>query len=339
MPSIKQRTRGITASTSIVITLATALLPGIARGQIQNLPAGGYPNKPVTVIVPFAAGGPVDMETRLYTPRLAELLGQQFVADYKPGAGTSIGAGFVARSKPDGYTLLSDSAALAVFPAFYKDLSFDILKDLAPITMMSVKTSVLMVPAASPIKSFAEYLATVRANPGKLNYGTSGAGDISHLSGLWMHALANANVTFVPFKGNGPMVLELIAGRIDIASASPIAALPLIRSGKLRPVAVKGPKRIRMLPDIPTIAESGLPEYEDQNWQGFLAPGGTPQAIIDRLSDAMVKVARNPAIVSELESQASVAIGNTPAQFRAFIATDSARWKKIVESSGVTLAQ
>ena len=299
--------------------------------------AASFPAKPVTVIVPFAAGGPVDLETRMYTARLAELLGQQFIVDYRPGGGTSIGAAHVAKSKPDGYTLLSVSSALAVFPALYKDLPLDVLNDLAPLVHMSNKTSVLMVRAASPFKTFADYLAYAKANPGKLNYGTSDTGGISHLSGMWLHMLHRSEVTFVPYKGNGPLMLDLVAGRVDIASGSPIVSLPLIESGKVRPLAIKGSSRIKQLPGIPTVSEHGMPEYADDNWQGFLAPAGTPEAVVARLSEAMIAVTKHPAIVSALESQASRPVGSGPAAFRAFIAADTTRWKKLVESAGLQL--
>lgn len=314
--------------------LGLALLAGAAHGQ-------AWPARPVTVVVPFAAGGPVDTDTRKYAARLSEMLGQQFITDYKPGAGTSIGAAYVAKSKPDGYTLMSDSSAYATFPALYKDLGFDPVKDIAPVTQMSSLVSVLMVPPASPLKSFAEYLAFTRANPGRINYGTSGTGDISHLSAMWMHSLAGSTVTFVPFKGNGPMILELLAGRIDIASASLVQALPLIRSGKVRPLAVKGPHRVKPLPDIPSVADHGgtLKDYADENWLGFFAPGATPAPIIDRLSGALIRISKMPEVVAELESQASTPVGSTPAQFRAFVVEEIERWKKVVDASGIKLAQ
>jgi tripartite-type tricarboxylate transporter receptor subunit TctC len=321
--------------TMLVLRLIAIL--GVVTAAWAQPAVVAYPSRPITVIVPFAAGGPVDLETRMYTARLSELLGQQVIVDYRPGAGTTIGAGLVAKSKPDGYTLLSTSAALAVFPAFYRDLSFDVLTDLAPLALMSTKTSVLMVPAASPFKTFAQYLAYSRDHPGKLNYGTSDVGGISHLSAMWLHTLARTTVTFVPFKGNGPLMLELMAGRVDIASASPIVALPLIQSGKLRPMAIKGGKRIKQLPEVPTVAEHGMPEYADENWQGFVGPAAMPEAIVAKLAEAMIAVAKHPPIVSALESQASTAIGSGPAQFRAFIATDTSRWKKLVDASGMKL--
>ncbi len=315
-----------------IATLGAAwaiLLTGFASAQ-------PYPSKPITVIVPFAAGGPVDADTRRFTAKLGEILGQQILIDYKPGAGTSIGAGFVAKAKPDGYTLLSDSSAFAVFPAFYKELNFDPLKDLVPLTMMNGIVSVLMVPAVSPIKTFSEYLARAKANPGKINYGTSGVGDISHLGAVWLHSMAGVDVTFVPFKGNGPMIIELLAGRLDAGSASIVQVLPHIRAGKLRPLAVRGKHRAKPLPDVPAVNEHpGMKEYASDNWLGFFAPAGTPQPIVDKLSSALIQVVKLPEIVAELESQASTPVGSTPAEFKAFVAEEVARWKRIVAETGI----
>ncbi len=319
---------------ALCTTLYAAALTILCSAQASA--QAPYPSKPVTVIVPFAAGGPVDTDTRKYAARLSEMLGQPFITDYKPGAGTSLGAAFVAKSKPDGYTLMSDSSAYSVFPAFFKDLGFDPIKDLIPITQISALVSVLMVPPNSPIKNFADYLAYTKANPGKLNYGTSGVGDISHLSAEWMQSMAGTKVTFVPFKGNGPMILELIAGRVDVASASMVQAIPLIKSGKLHPIAVKGPHRVKPLPDLPAVNEfPGMKEYADENWLGFFAPAGTPAPVIDKLSDTLVKITKLPAVVAELESQASTPIGNTPAQFKAFVTEEIARWKKVVADAGI----
>jgi tripartite-type tricarboxylate transporter receptor subunit TctC len=313
-----------------VIALALpCVLPAMAHAQ-------AYPSRPITVIVPFAAGGPVDTDTRKYLPRLTELLGQSVVSDYKPGAGTSIGAGFVAKARPDGYTLLSDSSAFAVFPAFYNNLNFDPLKDLIPLTAMHDSMSVMMVPVSSPIKSFAEYLAYTRANPGKLNVGTSGVGDISDLSGRWLHTVAGTRVTFVPYKGNGPMMVDLLAGRVDASSASLVTAVPLIKSGKLRPLAVRGPRRVKALPDIPAINEHpGMEEFSITNWMGFFVTGGTPAPVVDKLSAAMIAITKMPAVIADLDSQGSAPVGNTPAQFRAFVTEEIVRWKKVVADAGI----
>jgi tripartite-type tricarboxylate transporter receptor subunit TctC len=312
----------------------------LAAGAPGFFPATGiaqaYPSRPVTVIVPFAAGGPVDTDTRKYAARLSEMLGQPVVVDYKPGAGTSIGAGYVAKAKPDGYTLLSDSSAFAVFPAFYKDLKFDPLKDLVPITMMSELVSVLMVPASSPIKSFSEYLAYTRANPGKLSYGTSGVGDISHLSAAWMHSIAKTKVTFVPYKGNGPMMVDLLGGRVDAGSASLVQALPHIRAGKLRALAVRGAGRVKPLPDVPAVNEHpGMKEFASVNWLGFFAPAGTPAPVLDKLASSLIAISKLPEVVAELESQASTPVGSSPAEFKALVTEEIARWKKVVAETGI----
>lgn len=295
-----------------------------------------YPSRPITVIVPFAAGGPVDMDTRRYCAKLAEIIGQQVLIDYKPGAGTSIGAGYVAKAKPDGYTLLSSSSAFAVFPAFYPDPGFDPLKDLIPLRMMNALVSAMVVPASSTLKSFSEYLAYAKANPGKLNWGTSGVGDVSHLGAVWLNMAAGVKVTYVPFKGSGPMLIEVLAGRIDIASSSIVQVLPHIRAGKLRPLAVRSAYRIKPLPDVPAVNEHpGLKDYSSVNWLGFFAPAGTPPAVVDRLAGALAQVARAPDIVAELESQASTPIGNTPTEFRAMVIEEVARWKKLVAEAGI----
>lgn len=303
---------------------------------VPHAAAQPFPSKPITVIVPFAAGGPVDADTRRFAAKLGEILGQTIVIDYKPGAGTSIGAGHVAKAKPDGYTLLSNSSAFAVFPAFYKDLPFDPLKDLVPLVQMNSLVSVLMVPPTSPVRTFTDYLAFAKANPGKINYGTSGVGDVSHLGAVWMHAMAGVTVTYVPFKGNGPLTIEMLAGRLDAASSSIVQVLPHIQAGKLRPIAVRGKQRAKPLPDVPAVNEHpGMKAYASDNWLGFFAPAGTPKAVVDRLSSALIQVARMPDIVAELESQASTPVGSTPAEFRAFVAEEVARWKRIVAETGI----
>ncbi len=311
---------------------ALALLPAIGSMALAQT----YPARPITIVVPFAAGGPVDADTRRYAALLHEMSGQPVVIDNRPGAGTSIGAAYVAKAKPDGYTLLSNSSAFAVFPAFYKDLKFDPVKDLAPVTLMHVLLSVLMTPAASPIRNFPEYLAYTRANPGKLSYGTSGVGDVSHLSGVWMHAIAKRTVTYVPYKGNGPMMIDLLAGRIDVGSASLVQALPHIRAGRLRALAVRGPTRVKPLPDVPAVNEhAGMQAFAHENWQGIFAPAGLPSPVMTRLHGLLTEILKQPAVVAELESQASTPVGNSPSAFRALISEEIGLWKKVVAETGI----
>ena len=312
--------------------LSAAILTGGAQAQT-------FPVKPITVIVAFAAGGPVDLETRMYTTKAGELLGQPMVTDYKVGGGTTIGTGYVAKARPDGYTLLSGSASLTVFPAFYKDLNFDIIKDLAPITQMSQRSSLLVASPNAPFKTFAEYIAYARANPGKINYGTSGVGDITHLLGEWLHSLSKTRVTFVPFKGTGPLMVDLMASRLDVTSATLIASLPLVKSGKLKALAALGKERSKHMPDIPTVAEGGLHDFQYANWLGIFAPGGTPPAVVNRLNEVLVTVLKQPAIVAELDAQGSLAIGNTPEQFHQYVAAEARRWQSVVDVAGIKLTQ
>jgi tripartite-type tricarboxylate transporter receptor subunit TctC len=309
-------------------------LPAAALAQ-----ADAFPSRPVTVIASIAAGGPIDLEARLYTPRISALLGQSFVLDFKPGAAGTIGSAYVAKSRPDGYTLLVTSAGFTVFPAFYKDLSFDVVKDFAPISAMSERASVLMVPTSFPVKSFAEYMAYAKANPGKINYGTTGVGSITHLAGAWMHGATGTKVTFIPYKGTGPLLIELVAGRVNVASGTTIAALPLIKQGKVRPIAMLNARRSRQLPDVPTVAEQGIPGYNYQNWVGFLAPGGTPAAVVNKLGEGFARVAKMPEVIAALEAEGSSAVGNTPAQFAKQIATETATWQKIVDDNGIRLEE
>lgn len=316
-----------------VVTLASlsvAIVAGVAQAQT-------YPIRPVTVVVAFASGGPVDLETRMYASKAAELLGQPMVIEYKVGGGTTLGSGYVAKARPDGYTLLSASASLTVFPAFYKDLNFDIVKDLAPITQMSQRSSLLVASPNAPFRTFAEYIAYARANPGKVNYGTSGVGDITHLLGEWLHSLSSTRVTFVPFKGTGPLMVDLMASRLDVTSATLLASLPLVKTGKLKALAALGNERSRHMPDVPTVSEHGLRDFQYANWLGFFAPGGTPGAVVSKLNEVLVTVLKQPTIVAELDAQGSLAVGSTPEQFHQYVAAETLRWKAVVDVAGIKL--
>jgi len=315
--------------------LSFMLLGMAAPAAAQS--AGAFPTRPVTIIVPFAPGGAVDLECRMYSPGLTAALGQTVIIDYKPGAGTTLGAGYIAKSRPDGYSILANSTGLTVIPAFYKNLNFDVQKDLAPITLMSKQHSMISVSSSFPAKTLVEYLAYARANPGKINYGTAGAGAISHLAGAWLHALSNTQVTFIHHKGTGPLLVELQAGRVDVGTGLLIATVPLVNAGKIRPLAVMGAERSSQMPNLPTVAEQGVPGYDYSSWIGFLTAGGTPAAIIARLNEAFVKTVKSPAMVAQLEKQGSVAVGSSPEQFRQHIASELVRWNKVVTDANLKL--
>ena len=290
----------------------------------QGVP-GGFPAKPVTLINPLAPGGSTEVEARLYAKKLNEMSGQQFIVDFRVGAGGTIGTGYVAKAVPDGSTLLITTNAISSFPALYKDLPFDTLEDLVPVSLMSEKVIVLVMRPSFPAKTVPEYIAYAKANPTRINFGTSGAGGGPHLGGAWLHSATNTKVTFVHYKGTGPVLPDLLAGRLDVTTAALVVVWPLEKAGKLRFLAITGDKRSHLLPGMLTIAEQGVPGYNYANWVGILAPGPTPAAVVNALSQVFVRIARMPDIAAALEPDGNSPVGSTPEQFRKFLVAETAR--------------
>ena len=313
---------------------SAAMSIGLASAQGRP---DSFPSRPVTIIVANTSGGPVDLETRLYAGKLGELIGQPCLLDFRPGAGGTVGGAYVAKAAPDGHTLLAVTAGFTSFPSLYRNLSFDTTRDFAPVTLMSQRVSVLLAHPAFAPRNFSDYIAYARANPGKINHGTTGAGGIIHLTGAWMHNATNTRVTFVHYKGAAAEMLDLIAGRIDVASTTLLAAQPLLKSGKVRALAVLNEKRSNLLPEVATIAEQGIPEYNYASWLGIVAPRATPSPAISKLSDGLIRVSRMPAVIATLGADGSTMVGNTPAQFAEIIAVESERWRKLVQATGIKL--
>ncbi len=314
-------------------SLAAALLSPAAMAQ-----TGSYPTKTVTMIVPSAPGGPTDREGRLYAQKLTEQTGQQFIIDYKTGARSHIGNLAVAKAPPDGYTLLLTAAGLSVVPAFQEDLPYDTLRDLAPVSLMSKRPSVLVVHPALPINNLEQYLAYARAKPNQINWGTAGLGGSTHLAGAWFEGVTGTKVTFIHYKGSAPLFLDLVSGRIQATGASVFTAMPTIRSGKVRPVAMLSRQRSALLPDLASAAEQGLP-YDFSNWFGMVAPGRTPAAIISRLHTEIVKAARTPELLKAMETDGAIVVASTPDEFRTTIASEIAVWKKVVKENNITVEE
>jgi tripartite-type tricarboxylate transporter receptor subunit TctC len=285
--------------------------------------------------VPYAAGGPADLETRLYAAKLN--LGQPVVVDYKPGAAAAVGTAFVGKAAPDGHTLLLVSTGFTTFPALYKDLPFDTERDFAPITQTSRNDSLLLARPGFPARNFTEYVAYARSNPGKINFGTAGAGGIIHLAAGWMHSATQTQVTFVHYKGGAPAVADMLGGRIDVATQPLISALPLIKSGKAVALAILNDRRSPVLPQLATVAEQGIPGYSYGNWYGIVAPARTPAAVVSRLNEAFVRMTHDAEVVAVLEAAGSVLVGSTAAQFRQLIQQETARWVKVVKDTGIQL--
>lgn len=327
---------------SALIRLACITLASLLHTPLQNAAwAQAFPTKPITVIIPSTPGSSQDVQTRLYSPKLTEFLGQPILVDYKAGAGGAIGTTYVAKAAPDGYTLVSVSTSFGVLPAFspLDKVPYDPVKDFAPVSLMIRNSSMLLVSPSAPFSTFPEYLAYAKANPGKINFGTTGSGGIYHIVGAWLHSLSKTEVTFVHYKGSGPMYTDMIAGRVDAAPAITFIGIPLVKSGKLKAIANLGIDRAGAFPDLKTVAEQGVPGFEYPSWSGYLAPAKTPPAIINRLSAEFAKVAKTPELMKKFESEYTVLVGSTPGEFAKTIATEYVRWRKVVEDNNIKMEQ
>jgi tripartite-type tricarboxylate transporter receptor subunit TctC len=299
------------------------------------LAAQSYPVRPIRLIVPQSASGSTDLVARPLAQRLGEALGQTVVVDNRPGAGSTIGTDLVAKATPDGYTLLAVAASFTMSPSLYRKLPFDPIRDFEPITMLSAFPNILVVHPSLPVRSLKEFIAYAKARPGQLNYGSSGVATGTHMSMELLKHLTGITMTHVPYKGGAPAVTALVANEVQVDFATISTALPHVKSGRLRALAVSTAKRSPAAPDVPTIAESGVPGYDYSSWIGLLAPAGTPAAIIQRLNAASVKIMRGPDMKAVLAGEASEAIGNTPAAFAELIRQEVARWKKVAQAAGI----
>lgn len=317
-------------------TLFAASLLMLSAAAVQ---AQGFPVRPITVVIPSTPGSSQDVQTRLYSSRLQEDLGQPILIDLKPGAGGAIGTTFVARAAPDGHTLVCVSTSFGVLPAFspVDKLPYDPVKDFAAVSLMIRNSSMLLVSPALPVNNFPEYLAYARANPGKINFGTTGGGGIYHIVGAWLHSLMKAPATFVHYKGSGPMYTDMIAGRVHAAPAITFIGIPLVKSGKLKAIANLGTDRAGAFPDLKTVAEQGVPGFEYPSWSGYLAPARTPPAVVNRLSAAFAKVAKSPELIKKFESEYTVLVGSTPEEFSKTVASEYVRWRRIIEENNIRM--
>ena len=307
-------------------SVSLALLSGTCLAQ-------QFPTKPITVVIPGAAGGSPDIQARLYGAELTKTLGQPVITDIKPGAGGGIGTTYAARAVPDGHTLLSVATTFTVLPAFFPldKVPYDPVKDFVPISMMVRNSSMLLVRPDAPFKTFPEYLAYARANPGKINFGTSGAGGLYHLMGAWMHSLTRTEVTFINYKGASPMFVDLLAGRVHVSPASLFNAMPFVKTGKVRAIVVLSKDRTALLPGMKTVSEQGIPDYDYTAWGGILAPAGVPAAILNRLAAETARYVKDPALVSKAAEDGTVMVGSTPAEFQQVLVTEINRWRKLVK--------
>ncbi len=299
--------------------------------------AQAWPNRPITLIVPFAAGGTTDVLARALGERLQQSLGQPVVIESKPGAGATIGADFVAKARPDGYTLLVGAVHHTIATSVYKKLPYDFQKDLAPITTIAMVPNVLVVNAATPAKNVSELVTLLKADPAKANFGSNGNGTAQHLIGAQFQNSTGAKLTHIAYKGSGPLATDLLGGQILLSFDTITPVLPHIKAGKLRPLAITTATRSPALPDVPTLDEAGLKGFNIGTWFGVLAPAATPKDIVVRLNSEMVKIIKSPEFRQRMADIGADPIGDTPEQMAQTIKAETEKFGKLVKEANVVL--
>jgi tripartite-type tricarboxylate transporter receptor subunit TctC len=295
-----------------------------------------YPNRPIRIIVTFPPGGPTDIVARAVGQKLFEAWGQPVVIENRPGAGGNIGTDLVAKSSPDGYTLvLSNFGPLIISPFVYSKLPYDPVKDLTPITLAATSWFFVVVHPSVPVTSVKELIALAKAKPGELTFSSSGNASPSHLAGALFQYAAGVKLTHVPYKGGAPAVGAVVSGEVQAAIESPPPIVPQVKAGKLRALGAARPNRSPLLPDVPTVSEAGLPGFEVGSWYGFHAPGGTPKPIVDKLHAQMLKAMQTQELRERFAAVGAETIANTPAQFAAFVDAELRKWQKVVRATGV----
>ncbi|MFM9886743.1 MAG: Bug family tripartite tricarboxylate transporter substrate binding protein [Burkholderiales bacterium] len=297
--------------------------------------AQGYPVKPIRLVVPYSPGGPNDTIGRIFAQRLAEAIGQQVIVDNRAGGGGNIGTEYVAKAAPDGYTLLSAGMGSTVINPLIGKVTYDPERDFVPIMLVATAPNVLAVHPSTGVATVAELITLARQQPGKLNAASSGLGSSTHLSAALFESLAGIRITHIPYKGSAPSMTALLSGEVEMSFLGVPNVLPHWRSGKLRVLAVATKRRSTQIPDVPTIAESGLPDYEVNAWYGIAAPTGTPAAIVNRLHAEMMKFVNTPVYRDALAAQGAEPVSSTPEEFAAVLRTDKANWTRILKELGI----
>jgi tripartite-type tricarboxylate transporter receptor subunit TctC len=313
-----------------LLALFALAMPGALQAQ-------GYPTRPVHLVVGYTPGGGVDFNARLLASKLSEYLGQQVIVDNKPGANTNIGSEFVAKSAPDGYTLLMNTSAIAINMSLYPKLSYDTLRDFAPVAIFSSSPNILVVNSSVPVSSVEQLLALARAKPGTLNYSTAGAGSTQHMSGELFKSRTRTDIVHIPYKGTAPALASLIGGDVDLSFANIPSINQHVKSGRLRPLASTAAKRSELMPEVPTLREAGI-DIDVTVWYGLFAPSGTPRDIIDKLAGLVARAAHSPEIRQRLHEQGSEPVGNTPEEFSRMVRSEVGTWAEVIKSSGAKVA-
>jgi tripartite-type tricarboxylate transporter receptor subunit TctC len=321
----------------LVATAAHAQAASTGSEPALSLPKGqAYPSRPIRLIVPFPPGGSTDILARALAQKLAESLAQAVVIDNRPGAGGSIGAEAASRAAPDGHTLMMGHlGTLAVNPAIYKNLRYDPVKSFAPVSLMAMVPSVLVVNPQVPAANAAELIAYARAHPGKLTYGSAGNGSTSHLTTEYFKLATGTDILHVPYKGIGPMLTDLISGQLSMGLNGAPAVMAHVNSGRLRALAVSGLKRLDSLPQLPTLDESGVPGFDASGWYGIVAPAGTPREIVMKLNAEIRRIMQTPDLRARLDSEGAIPAAGSPEEFAAFIGSEIVRWGAVLKRAAI----
>jgi tripartite-type tricarboxylate transporter receptor subunit TctC len=300
--------------------------------------AQAYPAKPVKIVVPFAAGGAVDILTRVLADKLSPALGQQVVVEPVVGAGGNIGSAAVAKAAPDGYTLLmATTGTHTINPGLYKNMPFDAIRDFAPITLVASVPNILVVHPDVPAKTVQELVALAKSQPGKMNFASFGHGTSNHLSGELFKSVAGVDVVHVPYKSAPQAVLEIVGGQVNFAFVNAPLALPQVRAGKLRALAVTGARRSPAVPDLPTMAEAGLPQFVVESWYGLMAPAGTPEPVIRKVREETLRTLARPDVIDAFAKQGADVVTSTPEEFARTVASEKDRWAEVIRRSGAKI--
>lgn len=306
----------------------------VAMSAVPPAAAQQYPAKPVKIIVPFTAGGPTDIVARLIAQRLTDAFGQQFIIDNR--GGTNVGVQLAARAPADGYTMfLSGVATLAISPHVQKSVPFDPFKDFTMISLLTVQPVMLMVHPSLPVRTVKDFVALARAKPGQLDYASSGIGGSGHLAGELFKSLTKTRMEHIAYKGAAPALTDLTAGQVQVMFGTLLAAVPLVKGGRIRPIAVTGEKRTVALPQVPTFVEAGMPTYDAVSWNALLTPTGTPAEVVARLNPVLVKTVRDPSVLERLTGDGVVGTGSTPQEAAAYLKSEYAKWGNVVREAGI----
>ena len=323
-------------SIAVSLLAISSLSTAVAQTSTPSGDAQAWPAKSITLVATYAAGGFADTRMRLLARKLTDKLGQPVVVENKSGAGGVIGTAVIAKAAPDGYTIGSGNLApLAVNPTLMTMLPYNPQKDLAPVILIENSPLVLSVANSLPVKNLADLIALAKKDPGKLTFGSSGIGGAHHLSGEMFRNLANIDIVHVPYKGGAPASTDLMAGHLSMMFEMGYAALPAIKGQKIRPLAVTSTKRLALLPDVPTMVELGISDFESYNWQGIIAPAGTPAAIISKLNAALNEILLDPDVIKQISDTGSQAGGGTPEDFARFIASETTKWAKVIRAANI----